>query len=146
VSLCNILFLLQAAYLTRLVVYYPFSSVIAIFIAIMRNPRQPSAKSDLDLITAATRLFEQIHVRSDLSEKMSTLTRRFQMEASNVLERLNRQNQEEVIQRLSPLTTGAASRPRNSYEGNLSCNGMGSIREHSGRDYISRTQSLQSER
>lgn len=104
------------------------------FIAIMRNPRQPSAKTDLNLITAATRLVEKIHVRSDLSEKMEALTSRFQREANSVLECLHRKNQDrDGIERFSTAATAAIPRSGNSFEGNINYAGMDAVPEHSGK-------------
>jgi hypothetical protein len=102
------------------------------FIAIMRNPRQPSAKTDLNLITAATRLVEKIHVRSDLSEKMKALTSRFQREGNSVLECLHRKNQDrDGIERLSASET--IPRSGNSYEGSINYVGMDTVPSHSGK-------------
>lgn len=105
--------------MARLVVYYPFSAIIALFIAIVRNPRQPSAKTDLQLIAAATQLFDKIYVRSDLLRKMNALARRFQTEAANALGRLNKTNQEkETIEVIVAAGSGNTSNPRNLNEGN----------------------------
>lgn len=78
---------------TRLVVYYLFSAVIALFIRVLWNPRQPSTKTDLQLITASMRLFDRIYVRSDLSEKMNALTSRILAEATRIVERPDRGNE-----------------------------------------------------
>lgn len=118
-------------------VYYPFSAVIALFIAVMRNPRQPSAKTDLQLITATTRLFDKIYVRSDLSEKMNALTSRFQTEATSALERLNRKNQDkEAIEVVTAVASSNTAPSRNIHDSNASYVRMSHIPDHQGMQYI----------
>lgn len=118
-------------------IYYPFSAIIALFITVVRNPRQPSAKTDLQLITASTRLFDKIYVQSDLSEKMNALTSRFQTEATSVIERLNRKYQEkEAIEVVSAAASSNTAPPRNNYDSNANCIGMSHIPDHHGMQYI----------
>jgi len=61
--------------------YYPFSAIIALFIGIIHNPGQASARGDLKVISDAKRLFEHICVRSEVLDKMTALTCRFEQEA-----------------------------------------------------------------
>jgi hypothetical protein len=76
-----------------LIVYYPFSAIIALFISIMQNPRQPSAKIDLKLIADARRLFDKVYVRSDVIDKMASLTFRFEREATAAIQGPNKTDQ-----------------------------------------------------
>jgi hypothetical protein len=118
-------------------VYYPFSAIIALFITIMRNPRQPSAKIDLQLITAATRLFDKISVRSDLAEKMNALTCRFEREATTALECLSKKNHEsKMIDIIPAVASNTSSYSRNLYEGDTHYVGIGKIPEHHGKQVI----------
>ncbi|RQM05921.1 hypothetical protein DH86_00002581 [Scytalidium sp. 3C] len=75
----------------------------------MRNPRQPSAKTDLQLISAAKRLFDRMYVRSDLAEKMNALTCRIEKETTAVLESLERRNQKSGMVGQSAFTPGIGS-------------------------------------
>jgi hypothetical protein len=71
--------------------------MIALFINIMQNPRQPSARVDLKLIADARRIFDKIHVRSDVAEKMTVLACRFEREATLAVQSLNRKNQQNKL-------------------------------------------------
>jgi hypothetical protein len=118
-------------------VYYPFSAIIALFITIMRNPRQPTAKVDLRLITAATRLFDKICIRSDLADKMNALTSRFEREATIALESLSNKNQEsKLIDKTSAVAFNTSSYSINLYEGDTNHIGTGKIPENHGKRII----------
>jgi hypothetical protein len=76
-----------------LAIYFPFTAVIALFIAIVRNPRQPSAKTDVGLITLAIEVFEKIHPPSDILDKIKSLASQFQTESNATVERLTKSPQ-----------------------------------------------------
>jgi hypothetical protein len=99
----------------------------------MHNPRQLSARTDLELIAAATQLFDKIYVQSDLTEKMNNLTSRFQEEAAGALERLNRQDEERGAGDIHPaVSSSTTSHPRNQYEPGTRSFGAGNILDHQG--------------
>ena len=90
-------------------VYYPFSAMIALFINIMQNPRQPSARIDLKLIADARRIFDNIHVRSDVAEKMTALACRFEREATIAVQSLNRKDHQSKLVNNSMAVTSKTS-------------------------------------
>jgi hypothetical protein len=90
-------------------VYYPFSAMIALFINIMQNPRQPSARVDLKLIADARRIFDKLHVRSDVAEKMTALACRFEREATIAVQSLNRKDRQSKLVNNSMAVTSKTS-------------------------------------
>jgi hypothetical protein len=84
----------------------------------MRNPRQPSAEVDLQLIAAAVQLFNKIYVRSDLAEKMNALTCRFEAEATTALQSGTQKKEgNKVIDNAPAITPNSFSYSTNSHTG-----------------------------
>ena len=71
--------------LYRLLIYYPFSSIIALFASISGNPTQPSAKKDIELITAGRHFFEKLSNSFEVAPKLIDLTEGFERTASQIV-------------------------------------------------------------
>src|SRR5271170_1029942 len=71
--------------LPRLLIYYPFSSIIALFASISGNPTQPSARNDLELITAGRHFFEKLSNSFEVAPKLIDITEGFERTASQIV-------------------------------------------------------------
>jgi hypothetical protein len=77
-------------------IYYPFSSIIALFASILGNPVQPSAKRDLELISAGRKYFEGLSSSFEVVERLIEVTEGFEAKASSMIgqecKKRNREN------------------------------------------------------
>jgi hypothetical protein len=106
-------------------VYYPFSAMIALFINIMQNPRQSSAMVDLKLIADARRIFDKIHVRSDVTEKMTALACRLEREATIAVQSLTKKDQQsELVNNSMAVTSKTSSSTIHPPETDTNCFGI----------------------
>jgi hypothetical protein len=71
--------------LLRLLIYYPFSSIIALFASINGNPTQPSARKDLELITAGRHFFQRLSNSFEVAPKLIDITEGFERTASEMV-------------------------------------------------------------
>jgi hypothetical protein len=69
----------------RLLIYYPFSSIIALFASILGNPVQTSAKRDLDLISAGRAYFETLSSSFEVADRLIEVTQGFETTASSMI-------------------------------------------------------------
>jgi hypothetical protein len=71
--------------ISRLLIYYPFSSIIALFANIISNPAQPSVKRDFELITEGRKFFETLTGTFEVADKLIELTEGFERTACRVI-------------------------------------------------------------
>jgi hypothetical protein len=71
--------------ISRLLIYHPFSSIIALFASIIGNPAQPSVKQDLELITEGRKFFETFTGTFEVADKLIELTQGFERTACRVI-------------------------------------------------------------
>jgi hypothetical protein len=102
----------------------------------MRNPRQPSAKIDLQLIADATRLFDKIYVRSELADKMTALTCRFEREATTALGYLSKNQDSTIVDKASAVASSTSLPSGDLCEGQTNHVGIGKIAENHGKQII----------
>jgi hypothetical protein len=97
----------------------------------MRNPHQPSAKVDLQLIAAAVQLFNKIYIRCDLAEKMNALTCRFEAEATTAIQSGSQKKQaSKVIDNALAITPNSFSYSTNHHAGDNDHAGVGTNHEN----------------
>ena len=58
----------------------------------MQNPRQPTSRVDLKLISDSRQIFDKTYARSDVTEKMTTLTYRLEKEACTAIKNIEKSN------------------------------------------------------